>query len=559
MHCKQEEADKKRRESYEAQINKWQQDIEYLGRLCRKMLLCLGMKASFVTAQRRLRKLVNADFACLYRVVTDPLDSERHTPSKLLQYVPISLFTEDADEASTYSDSAHCEWSFLEFSESLAGAVASKGLTMTMARGAVELLPEGGSRTKQSKRVKGAWTAEYWEKDVLQRFTNAAGPLKGRRQGSMICAPVLDSHGRVKGVVQVSRFLEFSQDKGHRGLPKPFSARAKHLIAVFCSLLSGHLGASCSNLVLRSDVMDYPRTLSLPTQVVDTVPRLMTSATSTLRDVAANLSALANFHCNADEVLLHMLDTRNMTLLCLHRGDVYTTNTSVGVAWRAATEDKVINLSYSTLLNVDDSLYTHLSLTPAHIQCCALRQANGRLFGILELIRSDLQPSSILPAEMIQDERQLFRLCTACAPAVEGAWNAHQLAAASEQERRTLNFSLSLSRILHRNAKHFITSLGSEIEKRLHCMLCQVYAISKDELWTVLGHERMAFARQNAKIVTTMLDKTQSMSAVAQNKGNARAGHEVLAVGQDSKDHKYSFCLSLSVSLPLSPSVRMLQ
>ena len=48
-----------------------QEDATYLAQLTRKMLVALDIKGSLLAAQKRLRKLCEADFACIYRVAAD--------------------------------------------------------------------------------------------------------------------------------------------------------------------------------------------------------------------------------------------------------------------------------------------------------------------------------------------------------------------------------------------------------------------------------------------------------------------------------------------------------
>ena len=108
---------------------------------------------------------------------------------------------------------------------------------------------------------------------------------------------------------------------------------------------------------------------------------------------SANLAAAARSLCAVDAVLVHLYDDRNLTFrtVCDTTGVAGTsrtlvTSSTVGFAWRAAAEDRVVSQRVETARNVDMSLYEELGITPACVMICALRQAGGRLFGFLELV-----------------------------------------------------------------------------------------------------------------------------------------------------------------------------
>ena len=108
-------------------------------------------------------------------------------------------------------------WKDLELTATLAGGCARKCQTLILSRGKVEAIVgtrPGKHAVDDSKMM--------WEPDLLTRYPNTQGPLKGRRRASMICVPVMDVRGAVAGVVQVARTLDFHELKGNKGYPKPF-------------------------------------------------------------------------------------------------------------------------------------------------------------------------------------------------------------------------------------------------------------------------------------------------------------------------------------------------
>ena len=233
------------------------------------------------------------------------------------------------------------------------------------------------------------------------RYANTAGPLKGLRRGSMLCEPVLSVSGNVAAVVQVVRSKDQHEAEGNVGFPQPFSTRAKHLLRLFAVLLQGHLSAAAPAALLAPPA-DVHRTLSLLEQAVDPIPRHARETQRALATGVANLAAAARSLCAVDAVLVHLYDDRDLTFrtVCDTTGVPDTsrtlvTSSTVGFAWRAAAEDRVVSQRVEAARNVDMSLYEELGITPACVMVCALRQAGGRLFGFLELVRVAKAPKAV--------------------------------------------------------------------------------------------------------------------------------------------------------------------
>ena len=184
--CQHEERQRQEFSRKEVLLSKWQEDATYLTTTCAKMLVALDLKEAFVAAHKRLRKLCEADFACVYKIATDVDGNE------VLQYVPSEMFTEAGPDASSMS------WIDLELTATLAGGCARKGQTLIISRGKVEALVAARPRLHA-----GDEKGMMWAPDLLTQYPNTQGPLKGRRRASMICVPVLDVRGAVAGVVQV--------------------------------------------------------------------------------------------------------------------------------------------------------------------------------------------------------------------------------------------------------------------------------------------------------------------------------------------------------------------
>ena len=101
------------------------------------------------------------------------------------------------------------------------------------------------------KGVAAGGEGPFWDEDLLVRYANTAGPLKGLRRGSMLCEPVLSLSGNVAAVVQVVRSKDQHEAEGNVGFPQPFSTRAKHMLRLFAVLLQGIYGTG-SRLLTRS-------------------------------------------------------------------------------------------------------------------------------------------------------------------------------------------------------------------------------------------------------------------------------------------------------------------
>jgi len=285
----------------------------------------------------------------------------------------------------------------------------------------------------------------------------------------MICMPVLNLRGAVAGVIQVARTLDHHESKGNKGWPKPFSSRAKVLIDLFASLVSGHLEVVSSRVEQDPKASEVVLQGSEPTQAIDPVPKLCKGAQEGLTTVVGNLAAAVRNQCEADDVLVHLLEPRAMCWHTYHKGQIFVTQTSVGLAWKAVTsQDCAVRVRFQSVRTLDSSLYTHLNLTPAQVMCCALRHDNGKAFGVLELIRTPLPGSLHFPdreraAFTVKEELQVARLAATAAASLDAAWRASQLASVAEYQRKNLSFGLRCAQ--NRSLESLVQTLSKEVRQ----------------------------------------------------------------------------------------------
>lgn len=105
--------------------------------------------------------------------------------------------------------------------------------------------------------------------------------------------------------------------------------------------------------------------------------------------------------------------------------------------------------------------------------------------------------------------QQVYRLAATAAPVLDAAWRCSLLARAIETDRLVMEYARGCMGTAERGAAQLVAALTAEITERLHCMLVHVYVVDGEEVFTMMGREKVVLPRKGAGIVSVLLDRCQ--------------------------------------------------
>uniref|UniRef100_A0A7S0EHB2 GAF domain-containing protein n=1 Tax=Hanusia phi TaxID=3032 RepID=A0A7S0EHB2_9CRYP len=467
-------------ERQKSTLNKYMSDIKYAAKLFQKAMSSYNIEESIAQSQRMLRKLLEADFACLYLY-----DEE----AKLLRWVPVGVRKEDLDAYKCHDTG----FAVTEAQDSVAGAVALRAKKLEVIKGRV---------------LNNNAEAKSWDENFLSSQGNMSGPMRSLVAGSMLCYPVLGPNQKVVGVLQVARLADTSPENSS-AWPQPFSKRSKEILDLVIVFLRGHL----LNLLCQVEKQDrQPQVSGFPTQVVDPLPGLLNQGIRECFSMAQKIQKwfLANF--DADQILIYLLDERDMAFELFYQDKSFVADLESGFAWRAMNERILKSSKISENKFVNKDVYEFFNLSPQHSLCCPLRRANGKPFGVVELLRGG---STAKGKEALnfnrKEELTIFRLCTRISHSLENAWRLRLLSRIADFQKKRIEFSLNTGKLS--SPAHFIESLTAELERRIHCMLYSVYIFDGSDAWTIVRGESepVRFSIRGSGILGLVVDNYSSM------------------------------------------------